>query len=263
VAVTANVNTTKVDQPIINVTAPEAIESMPIGQLAEPAAMVTITVSEKTHRIPTRAVGLTISDQALESSTLDLVGLAMTGQARGERIRRAEADLKNMIDGDTDTGNGTGVTAVASTVYDSALAAGDLSQKAWIKWLRANYRQMTPDWLICGVDEALVIENRTNKPTNFTDDPNSTRMDALFTVENLGIRAPRVLLVDTSGANPVIGANDIIGLDSSQAIRRVVNVSASYEAVESYVMRRATSFRVDYGSMMHRLFESAWQRMTF
>jgi len=51
-------------------------------------------------------------------------------------------------------------------------------------------------------------------------------------------------------------------LDSRYAIRRVINVSASYQAIEQYVMRRATSFRVDYGFIMHKLFSDAWQAMT-
>ena len=54
------------------------------------------------------------------------------------------------------------------------------------------------------------------------------------------------------------GANIFVGLDPRYAIQRFVNVSASYDAIETYVMRRATSFRVDYGEMASRLYDEAW-----
>jgi hypothetical protein len=72
------------------------------------------------------------------------------------------------------------------------------------------------------------------------------------------VPAPRVLLLDTS----FIGANTIVGLDSRYAIRRTVNVSAAYEAIEQWVMRRATAFRVDYGELAKKLYPEAWKKMT-
>jgi hypothetical protein len=127
-----------------------------------------------------------------------------------------------------------------------------------VKYLRANYRKMTITDIICDIDTALAIEGRSGKPTINSDDPNSPRIDALFTLQNLGISAPRILLVDTA----VTGANTIVGLDRRYAIRRVVNVAASYSAIEQYVMRRATSFRVDFGEIAHKLMTDAWSKMT-
>ena len=76
-------------------------------------------------------------------------------------------------------------------------------------------------------------------------------------MDNLGLTAPKILLVDTA----LIGANTIVGLDSRYAIRRIVNVNAAYSAIENYVMRRATSFRVDYGEISHKLMADAWKKM--
>jgi hypothetical protein len=258
IAVTQNVPSEVVQQPRINATGPEASRAMPIGQLAEPASMVSITVSDTVRRIPTRSIGLQVSDQALAITTLDLVNLIMTAQARGERIALVEEQLADMINGDTDAGESALSSITAQSLDAVCDAAGEITQKAWIKYLRANYRKMTISNIICDVETALLIENRAGKPTVNNDDPRSPRIDSLFSVDNLGITAPRVLLVATS----VTGANTIIGLDRRYAIRRLVNVNASYSAIEQYVMRRATSFRIDYGEMAHKLYTDAWSKMT-
>lgn len=260
VAQTQSVTSPKVEQPKIDTSEPrkDDYQSQPISQLAEPPSMVSITVSDSTRKIPTKAIGLQISDEALAASTLDLVGLALTHQARQERIRLIEGNITAMINGDTDVGE-TALSSVTAQSFDGDISsAGTLTQAAWIKYLRANYQKMTITNIICDIDTALAIEGRTGKPTVQSDDPNSPRIDTLFSVENLGISAPRVLLLDTS----LIGANTIVGLDRRYAIRRIVNVSAAYSAIQEYVLRRATAFRVDYGEMSHKLFSDAWSKMT-
>jgi len=204
VATTAFVNSPKVDQPTIDVTAPEASASQPIAQLAEPAKMVTITVNEKAWRIPTRSIGLTISDEAMAATALDLVGLAMTSQARGERVRMVEGQLAAMMAGDADVGESdlTSQTVTSASFDSASTTLANFSHTAWVKFLRAQYRKMTVTDIMCDIDMALAIENRTGKPTVTTDDPNSPRIDALFSLKNLGIVAPRILLVETA----VVGA---------------------------------------------------------
>ena len=256
---TISVTSPKVEQPILNTSGPRAADqaSQPIAQLAEPAVMVSVTVSDTTRRIPTKSIGLTISDEALQATTLDLVGLAMTHQAREERIRIIEGNIANMVNGDTDLGE-TALSGVNADTFDGTIAAdGVLTQLAWIKYLRAQYQKRTITHIMCDVDTALAIEGRSGKPTINGDDPNSPRIDTLFSVENLGLTAPRILLLDTA----ILGANTIVGLDSRYAIRRVINVNAAYSAIEQYVMRRATGFRVDYGEISHKLFTDAWSRM--
>jgi hypothetical protein len=260
VAQTQSVTSPKVEQPVIDTSAPRDAEmaNQPISQLAEPPAIVTITVSDTTRRIPTKAVGIQISDEALQATTLDLVGIAMTHQAQAERIRMVEGDINSMVNGDVDLGE-TALSSVQAKSFDSSIAAiSTLSQKAWIHYLRQEYQKRTITDILCDVDTALAIEGRTGKPTINTDDPNSPRIDVLFSVENLGLTAPRVLLLDTA----LIGANTVVGLDRRYAIRRMINVNATYSAIEQYVMRRATGFRVDYGEMSHKLFTDAWSKMT-
>jgi hypothetical protein len=247
-----------VDQPTIDVTAPQGSRSQPIAQLAEPAVMVSITLSEKSWTVPQKSIGLIVSDQALEATTLDLVGLAMTNQARGERIAMVEEQLGAMINGDTDWGEAALSSITAQSLDATIAASGSLTQKSWIHYLHDNYKTISINWIMCDLDTAMAIENRTGKPTTYTDDPNSPRIDSLFTISNLAIRPPKIFLLDTS----FIGANTIVGIDSQYAIRRTVNVNAAYQAIEQWVMRRATAFRVDYGEMSKKLYPEAWKMMT-
>lgn len=257
VALTENVTGDKVEQPLIDVTAPEASESKRISQLGEPAIMLSITTSDKTYKIPTVSIGATISDQAAASSTLDLVSLAISAQARGERLRHYETNLAAMISGDVDAGE----TAVASTlvnVYDSAITtASTITQKAYFKWLRYQYRLRNVNYLLMDIDTALAVEQRTGRPVQTGDNGMSPRLNVNENILNMNVQIPNVLIVDSD----VVGADTIVGIDSRYAIRRVRNISASYQAIEANVLRRSTSLRIDYGEMLHKLYAEAWQKV--
>lgn len=257
IAQTASINGQKFEQPVINVKAPEGQASNPISQLAEPDALVSITVSEYSRTIPTKSIGLLISDQAQQSTTLDLVSLVLSAQARGERIRNVEEHIAGIVSGDTDRGM-TALSQFQAKSLDASLATlGTLSHKAWIKYLRANYRKMGINRIITTLDTAFAIEGRTGKPTRDTVYVDGGNFPLDMSIDNLAINAPNVLIV----ADGVIAANTIVGLDSRYAIRRVVNAQASYSAIEQYLMRRASAFRIDYGEYSHRLYDDAFSVM--
>jgi hypothetical protein len=258
IAITDSVTSEIVDQPTINTENAGTPDSQPIGQLALPPVMVSITTDNKVFRIPTTSIGLQISEQAQSQVGLDLISLIMTKQAREERIRRTEADVKSMIEGDVDISE-TALPQSQITAYDPTISSnGVMTQKAWIKFLREDYRKMTISHLLMSIDTALAVEGRLGKPTVQTDDPNSQRIDTTFSIENLSLPTPRVILMDEE----FIGANTIVALDSNWAIRRVINVSASYSGIEDFILRRGTAFRVDTGVIHKKLFADAWKVVT-
>ncbi len=255
---TEMVNAPEFKRARIDVTAPEASESMSTAQLAEPAAMVSITAADSTTPIPSKGIGLLISDQAMKNTSIDLVNTVMARQAYGERVRMVEAQLADVFNGNTDLGMSALSSITAQSLDALVTTAGNLTQKAWIHYLRDNYQTIGINKIVMDIDTALAIEGRTGKPVVTNDDPTSARIDSLFSVDNLGITAPSVFLVDTA----VVGANTLVGLDTQWALRRHVNVSAAYEAIESFAMRRATAFRVDYGEALSRLYDEAFKKMT-
>lgn len=264
VATTVPVTSPRIEQPSINTKAPEDSRSQAISQLSEPAKMVTITLQDKSFRVPTHSIGLQISDEALGSTTIDLVGLTLAAQSRGEQIAMIEDNLKSMIMGDVDH-NMSALSAVDFSTFDSASSASAPTHKAYIKWLRAEYRKRSLNWMVTDLDTAMKLEAREGRPTG-QKWPNGSRqlngdngtMEAQFSIENLSINPPRLLLVDTD----VLGADTLVGLDSRFAIRRVINVSASYSAIQEFVLKKGMGFRFDFGEMSHRLMDEAWSLAT-
>ena len=263
VATTITVNSARFDQPLINTTAPESAAANPISQLAEPDAMVSITVSDISRAIPTKSIGLVISDQAMEVTSLDLVNIAMTAQARGEQVRMIEGMMKAIINGDVDFGEKPAAlqTTSKASLYDaSIISAGELTHKAWVKWLWSRHQYRTLNYVCCDIDTSFIIDDRRGKPLS-----NTTYYQDASTLYPVNINNP-MIKIQTPDILPlsseIIGANTILGLDSRYAIRRVINVNASYSAMEQWLMRRATAFRVDFGEMAHKLYEDAFDKLT-
>jgi len=258
IALTQNIDTPMWSQPIINDKAPEGISAQAIAQLAEPTSLVSITTSQISRRIPTKSIGLVISDEAQQATTLDLVSIILNAHSRGQRIALAEQDMKDCVVGDSDRGL-TALSAFKVDTLDSSInTAGTITQKAWVHYIHDNYRKMSITDIICDIDTALAIEGRANRPTIQTDNPNSPRIDAVFTVDNLAMSAPKLLIVDSD----VFGANAVVGLDRRAALRKVINVSATYAATEEFVMRRGSGLRIDFGESTTRLYDDAWSYMT-
>jgi hypothetical protein len=259
IATTETVNVPRFEQPIINVKAPEAGRSQPIAQLQEPNVMVSITTSSVSRAIPTKSIGLVISDEAQRSTSLDLINIIMTAQARGERVAMVLADINAIVEGDVDRGETAKATSLVTTFDSTIAAANTMTHKAYIKYLHKNRRKMVTGDLLMSLDNALAFNTRSGKPTANTvivRDPE--QFDNSFTVENLVGTEPRILVLDDG----VIAANKVVGLDRRFALRRVINVAATYSAMEEFVLRRGKAFRFDFGEVTHTLFSDAYNCMT-
>lgn len=253
VAITTNLNGKRADQPIINTSGPEGSRSGRIAQLAEPETMISITTGEKSYRIPTNSIGLTISDEAQEAATIDLVRIVMEAQGRGERIARISEQLKAMVMGDEDL-DMEALPQVTAKSFDSTLIAGQISKRAYIKWLKHNGYNANLSRVLTNIDDALDLDEAL-LPTKVG--PDASKIVSPYGGIDLGIPTPKFMTFDQT----LFGAGVFVGLDPRYAIQRFVNVNANYEAIEKYVMRKATSFRVDYGEMSTRLYDEAWSVM--
>lgn len=258
VAVSESINQERYEHPVINFSKPEAARSQGIAQLAAPASMMLITTSEKAYKIPQWSLGLEISDQALRASTIDFVALSLARQAAVERNERAQNYVLALLNGDVDNGEGSLASLGRMTnasALDAASTGGTLTQRAWIKFLMKDGTKRTITHLITDIDTALKIEDRTNKPTIMQDDGTTHRFDTQFNVLNpTWARNPSLFLTDIA-AWP---ANTVLGIDRNFAIRRVRNLSAQYQAIEAYVMRRSTAMRFDFGEHVNRMFNEAF-----
>jgi hypothetical protein len=253
VSVSRNVNGTKVDQPIIDTTAPEGSRSGRIAQLAEPETMISITTGERSFRIPTNSIGLQISNEAMSATTIDIVRVVMEAQSRGDRIRRVNEQIKSMVFGDIDMGIAALPSIKANTFDSSIVANGKITKRAYIKWLHSVSDFANIGHILTNIDTAINLDESL-LPTAGTTGADNSKIEKAFGGMDLGLTTPKLIPFKAE----TFGANTMVGLDARYAIQRFVNVSASYDAVEDYVMRKATGFRVDYGESATRLVDEAW-----
>jgi len=254
VARTDVINGLKFEQPVLNYTNPEGARMQAIAQGATPHTMLSITASDVTRKIPVVSLGMEITKEAMAISSLDLVTLALTRQAEIERAKIVDEAIQSMANGDTDGGY-AGLSAVKHVSFDAASSTqGVITHKAWIKWLRTNWRSRHIDWVFCDLAAALAIENRTGKPVVTVDDPTSNRIDALAQVANPAWQGVKIFLLEDG----ILPAHTVLGIDSRYAIWKVQASSADYSAVEEFVLRKTMALRFDMGYQYFRQFDGAF-----
>lgn len=242
-------------QPKIDTTANEDTRSQVTSQLALPPAMVNITTSQVTKSIATNSVGLMISEQALNHTTLDLVAIAVAAQTRGERIALAYQGMSRLMAGDKDVGTAA-LTPEKLQDYDSAITqAGEATHKGFLHLLYDHRKTLAIDSAIMDIDTYLAFEGRTGRPVQTGDAGTDDRLNMKFRPMNFDLTDLNILLVD----NDVFGANTAMFFDSRFAIRKVTNLNASYEAIENFVLRRAMGLRMDFGYHVDRLYDQAFK----
>jgi len=260
VASTVSVNTPRYDQPVIDMSGPRGSKGAPIAQMAEPDRMVSISVSDRSFRMPVKSIGLEISKEAQAASTLDLVGIAVREQALEERADMIDQSISDMILGNADMGPDSqgALNVVAGTTYDSAMTGGTVTHTGWIKYLRALWKYRNIDWVITDMDGFLAIENRDGRPGANGNSGNDILLNTVPTIANPGVPSGvRVFVVDDAAI--LGGAGRFCGIDSSKAIRKVIYTGADYNAVEEFVMRKSTAFRFDWSERHERIgFDNAW-----
>jgi hypothetical protein len=265
IAVEDSINSDRYERPVLNFSRPEGARSQSISQLAMPASMLLITASDISRKIGVQSLGLEISEQALKTTTFDIVGLSLARQALVERNERANARILALLNGDLDSGDValssiSGKVKNARTDFDTSIAsAGVLSQKAWILWLAANATKRKISHVVTDLAGAMAIENRTGRPTVQTDNPTSARIDTIGRVLNPSWEPEVKIFLST---DPNWPAGTIMGVDQRYGIHRVNSLTASYEATEALVMRRATQMRFDSGDIVYRLFDDAFEVLT-
>ena len=248
---TQNVTSARIDQPIINMKSSEDAPSGRTAQLAAPPTMMEITIGETSYRIPTEGIGIMVSKEAMEATTLDLMSLAINRQAIGQRIRMAKSQLNSIINGDADRGQFP-LKVRKFSEFDSS-NGGKFTKRGWLKMLRENRYEYTRTMGLLSFDTAVDMDDVLTDTIKVG--PDAHKIQAPFNSINLEVPNPSFIDLD----DDIMGSAHRIALfDPSAAMRRIVNVSAEYEGIEDFIMRKATGFRADHGEIATRLFDDAF-----
>lgn len=252
------------EQPIVNYrgfNGPEAARAQRIAQLAEPASMVRFTTSDKFRKIPTYGIGVEFSQQALRTSTLDIVGLSLARYMQVERDSWVYIWINDILNGEGDINIGA-LPSVGTKTFDPAAPTGTMTHKAWVKWLYRNRKIRRIDACIMDIDTYLKVEGRSGRPGLTDYDATLSRIDPQGTAINPQIGDVRIFLVDSAAEGGPLPANTIIGLDTRYAMARVTNLEAAYTATEAFALRRSEAFRMDFGQIVYRLHDEAFDVLT-
>lgn len=249
--------------PEVNYSGPEAGRSQVIGQLAKPVNMMTLTTSEKSIKVPTYSLGIEWSEQATKYLNLDFIALSITRQVAVERNERANANLLAMLNGDPDVGQGA-LSAISGKVktavsLDTAATAG-LTQTAVMLWLYNNAKKRRITHIVTDIAGALAYQNRAGRPIITQDNNQSARINTEMVVMNpMWADTVQIFITD----DPNWPAKTLMGIDARYAIQRVTSTNASYQAQEDFVLRRGSAMRFDYGTLSRRLFNDAFEVLTY
>ena len=263
------ISTAKFETPVLSyggAQGPENSQFQAISQNTAPPLMLSLTAADVTRKVPTTSIGMEISQEALQATPFDLVALTLNRFYSIAAYNKWMDDITYLLNGDPDavvTSFSAGTSALSSVTaqsFDSSITtAGTLTHTAYIKWLLNNPLYSVPSHIICDVNAALAIENRTGRPTNVQE--NSTdRLDSPMSLvwPNLGSNVQVIAL--PVGSFP---ANTLMGLDvSAPAIGKVTSLFADYSGVEDVILKRSRVMRFDTGSLLYRFFDSAFSVMT-
>lgn len=268
VALNLGVASDTFEQPVINystLNGPDGAnraKAQRIAQLAEPAAMAQFTTSQNPRRLPTWSIGAEFSQQALRTTTLDLVALSLARFMAVESDGRVYEMLSNLWTGDPDF-DPTAISAVTSTTLNGSATAGVLTHKAWLKWLYRNRKYRRISHVICDLDTYLKIEGRTGRPGSIgVLDPTLPRIDPQATALNPYVDNVKVMLVDSAAEGGPVPANTVWGVDARFGIVKVSNTSAAYTAAETFALKRAEAFRIDWSEAAYRQWDAAFDVLT-
>lgn len=270
VALNLGVASDTFEQPIINystLNGPDGTtnraKAQRIAQLAEPAAMASFTTSQTPRRLPTWSIGAEFSQQALRNTTLDLVALSLARFMAVEKDGRVYEMLSALWSGDPDMNDSAAITAVTSSTLNGSATSGTLTHKAWLKWLYRNRKTRRISHIICDLDTYLKIEGRTGRPGSIgVLDPTLPKIDPQATALNPYVDNVQVMLVEAAADGGPVPANTVWGVDARFGIVKVSNTQAAYTAAETFALKRAEAFRIDWSETAYRQFDGAFDVLT-
>jgi hypothetical protein len=257
--------TSKFSTPVLNYSGakgPESNQFQRIGQNSLPPVMLSFTSSDVDRKIPTTSIGMEISREALASNSLDIIALTFARFYKMADYSEWTTQLGLILSGDPDAAVTTfsaGTSALAQVKADTLdatlIAAGTISQKAWLAWLYANSMSMVKTHAVMDFATAYALDIRANRPTNVMN--NSTdRLDTPFEVIYPTFGKTIKVIVMPAGTWT---ANTIMALDQpSPALAKVTSTFAQYSAIEDVVLRKSTVLRIDRGFIAYRMWDAAF-----
>lgn len=244
------------EQPVIDYSTrggPEQAKAQRIAQFAEPPVLMRFGTSQRIKKLPTYGIMLEFSQQALRSTTLDMVALTVNRYLMIEKDQRVYQYISDLFNGNADMIVGA-VSAVTTSTLNGTATSGVVTHKSWVKFLARSrkYRKITH--VMGDIDTYLKVEARTGRPGTNNYDPTLSRIDPQAVAQNVGFgNDVKWVIVDDAASGGPVPANTVYAIDSSKAITRVSNTTANYSAAETFALRRSEAMVMHWSEEVYRL----------
>lgn len=244
-------------QPVITYSTPngpEQARAARVTEFADVPNMLRFGTSERPRSLPTYGIGLEFSSKALRATSLDLVAMTLNRYLAVEKDGRVYQYLSSIFAGDSDMNTGA-VAAVTTVSLDSTCAANKVSHKSWVKFLARKRKLRTITHVVGDIDAYLEVESRTGRPGTVNYDPTLARIDPQAKATNVSFGGDvKWFIVDPAADGGPVPAATVWALDATKGIVRVNNTAASYQAAESFVLRRSEAMVMHWAEDVYRMY---------
>ena len=237
--------------PIFDLSNADKRQASAIGQSAI-SYVGRLTISRKSHTIPTFSYCLKASDKALKDYCIDTIAIYLRSLRKPLAFNLVCQQLNSLINGDRDM-DIKPLPVVPINKYDSEAGNGVLTHKAYMKWLRNDCRFYQVDYVLCNEDDYFRIIERKGCPNISLE-----QMAYATKPINKNIVEPQIFILNEG----VVPPGTLVGIDSRYAIARLKYSQANFDAVEEMVMRNGKALYFDERQVLYRHDEEAFKVTT-
>nr|WP_279030966.1 hypothetical protein [Snodgrassella alvi] len=237
--------------PIFDLSNADKRQASAIGQSAI-SYVGRLTISRKSHTIPTFSYCLEASDKALKDYCIDTIAIYLRRLRKPLAFNLVCQQLNSLINGDRDM-DIKPLPVVPINKYDSEAGNGVLTHKAYMKWLRNDCRFYQVDYVLCNEDDYFRIIERKGRPNISLE-----QMAYATKPINKNIFEPQIFILNEG----VVPPGTLVGIDSRYAIARLKYSQANFDAVEEMVMRNGKALHFEEKQVLYRHDEEAFKVTT-
>lgn len=237
--------------PFFDLSNADKRQASAIGQSAI-SYVGRLTISRKSHTIPTFSYCLEASDKALKDYCIDTIAIYLRRLRKPLAFNLVCQQLNSLINGDRDM-DIKPLPVVPINKYDSEAGNGVLTHKAYMKWLRNDCRFYQVDYVLCNEDDYFRIIERKGRP-NISLEQMANATEPI----NKNFFEPQIFILNEG----VVPPGTLVGIDSRYAIARLKNSWANFDAVEEMVMRNGKALHFYERQVVYRHDDQAFKVTT-
>jgi hypothetical protein len=199
---------------------------------------VKISWGETANKVDKHGVAIDGSDEFFRRANLELIGTTIARIMSYDQEGMFNDAISMLLNGDSTAANPAAAVTTAVSLDPVNDANGDISYKAWLKWL-ATWRPYKPSLIVANIDTLILLLSMARPQADplqmmaLVSAIKTNNIDASVNVRDGLDYFPQVdfRIVDES----VMAANLILGLDPSSALERIIEIGSDLKETKRYI----------------------------